>query len=358
MRTAHVTHDQLSRLQQRGLSGGELVTVLDHVAACEECRALANGERPLSVAATTLFRSAFAGNHLTEDQITMWATGKLDHLSRETLGEHVTQCPQCRADLEDLADARKSVALPIRAHIQRAIAVSALAAACVALIFFVAGRTDAPPGAPSASRVSITAPPQVAPRYAPEVVTALKDGRIDPPAKWRDLQLDPVVFRGSGGSSLSELEPYREIVRSLRPTFRWPERDAAVFKVSVFEGDRLFAESGTISTPQWTLTRDLSSGRSYVWQVEVLDHGRRFVIPSPAQPVARFLTLDQQSRDSLESAFRTSPQDHLLLAVLAARAGLKRDAERELALVSPTSAVYDDAERLRSSIRAWHVEVR
>ena len=118
---------------------------------------------------------------------------------------------------------------------------------------------------------------------------------------------------------------------------------------TVFDDQRLVAESPVLEKESWLPERDLPRGRAYHWQVEARDRdGDTTILPSPPNPQAFFRVLDEASHEELKLARATHENDHLLLGVLYARKGLRTEAERELADVETP-----EGRRLLESVRAW-----
>ena len=243
---------------------------------------------------------------------------------------HVASCDLCRGEADDLLPLHREPAL------QWWIGAAIAAAIVIALIAILLRATEQPaPHEPS--RAIDTAPlpvqpPAEHPRYAnPEWQTLVDDllatQRLPFPDDLDELRGDTGTLRGPNDPPASQLEPAGLVIDETRPQFRWPHVAGARYLVSVFDGAMQVAESGPLTVNRWTPAKPLPRGRTYTWQV---DAGSRF-FPTPPAPPARFRIVSQRDRDDLDAAKREHPDDHLLRAALYARAGLVRDAERELA---------------------------
>jgi len=97
---------------------------------------------------------------------------------------------------------------------------------------------------------------------------------------------------------------------------------------------------------EWTCDVELPRGRAYTWQVEVRRGDATSMLPMPPAPPARFEVLSARTKEALDAVRRDWPDDHLLLGVLCARAGLREAALEELGAVPEGGA-------LRRSVANW-----
>ena len=349
--TFHLSREVLRRLARRELSPPETAEALRHVGECRECAQASIEELEPQIGA---LRSALSEDegpwHPGHTELAHVAAGVADRAEREIVESHLEDCALCREDLADLA--RLSRSRP-RRSIWR-VAVTAAAAAAIALIVILQ-RSDDPP-APQAPAVVVTtttkapatttttatstqAPP---PRYANAewatlVATAISTKTLPFP---RELGLTADVLRGSPTEPVSQVSPSGIAVDDARPRFTWPERDGATYVVSVFAGEEQVAQSDALTATTWRPPAPLPRGRTYVWQVEAVRDGAREILPAPPAPPAMFRIISKRERAELESARRLHPEDHVLHAALAARAGL-----RDQALASLRLAGNDEAAR-------------
>jgi len=310
--------------------------------------------------------------HPADEQLVHFMRGQLRREDVLSLVNHLDDCTQCRdaaaaneqmlrssvaleADL--LQSAKKNVARGVWDSMRWPLA--AAAAVTVVLIgmnIFLARRPVPPPQQRSERPVARMSKPIVAPsgngaqsKWSTVVADALRDGGIALPAALADLQLAADPERASAESQAQWLEPTAAIVETTRPEFRWTPADDATYVVSVFEDQKLVAESPVLDKATWLPDRDLPRGRVYHWQVEARDrNGDANILPSPPAPPALFRVLDAASHEELKKARAAHENDPLLLGVLYARKGLRSEAERELARVETP-----EGRRLLQSVREW-----
>jgi len=348
---SHMSREMLRRLFRRELAPHEIAEVLRHLGECEECARLsAAGVEPQLDALLAAARGEEGPWHPDHTDIAAYVDGAAGPAGREIVASHLEDCPLCREDVADLAQLR-------RPHPPRRVwrAVMATAAAVTVILILVQRGDDrrepvqqppdrpavtAPPPVPSTAApvtpASSTATPQPPPGYANAewerlVRTALATGRL-PFA--HGIGAAPDVLRGTSAGTAPDLAPSGVVLDEERPRFSWPARDGATYVVSIFSGDRRVAQSEPLTETQWTPDRPLARGRTYVWQVQAMRavDGRnlREIIPAPPAPPATFHLVSTRDHDELAEARRLHPEDHLLHAVLAARAGLREDAIRAL----------------------------
>jgi hypothetical protein len=358
MKESHMSVADLVALQNGTLEPSRMPHVLDHVARCNECRSEAQRLLPLAGATRALTRELLFGAHLDEQTIATLATARGPQGRSAQIDEHLETCARCRADVNDLADANATL-YPVETGSQRrgTAGMASAVAASLAVIAFASWWYVAQTAQRPAPRTSVSRPVAVA-EWQSAVDTAIKRGRIDAPRQWQDIQIGQVRLRGSSAAAAPErrLSPYRELVADVRPRFRWTRHGDETFVVSVFEGNALVASSGALRRSEWTSTKDLTPGHWYVWQLEIIEGGHRTIVPAPTDAVARFAILDAEARGRYEQELSAAGADHLARGVLAARAGLKSQAEEELAAVPPASPRYGAAQTLLRSVQSWSGE--
>lgn len=167
-----------------------------------------------------------------------------------------------------------------------------------------------------------------------QVQTAWRDGRLTTP----DLSgLEGAEIKTMGSDS-NELQfrlrsPVRQVVRSQRPIFSWnalAKTDSYTVTISDADTYDVVDSGEPVETNHWRPKRRLARGHYYVWQVKALANGKEIIMPTLGQHEAKFKVLDSSLEDGLRRAESASPRSHLALGVLYARAGLYRDAQREL----------------------------
>ena len=325
MSRGHLNEDELGRLRRRELPAGETADALRHIASCDACAARA---REASAAEIARVRAVLAAEseppaHLSFEEVAAFVEGT----ASAEAAAHVASCEVCRAEAEDLA--------PLRAG-RRASWwwTAAIAAAILIALLTILLRSRQQPAPDEPVRVIRTTPAPIttttaAPRseWQRLVDDAVAAGRLPFPNDLEELRRGSETLRGPNGETGARLQPSGIVVEETQPHFTWPETRGATYVVSVFDGETPVAASGPITVARWTPPKPLPRGRTYTWQVEAGEQP----FPTPPAPPARFRIAGAREHDDLRTVRRTHPDDHLLLAVLYARAGLEREAARELA---------------------------
>jgi hypothetical protein len=140
-------------------------------------------------------------------------------------------------------------------------------------------------------------------------------------------------------------------VLSDQPGFRWrPAAGATRYVTAVFDEDfRKVAESPALTAVEWQPQAALPRGRILNWQVTATVNGSPVRAPQPPAPEARFEVVASETAAAIDAARREHPGNHLLLAVLLAKAGAVDEAMTELDALSATDA--GTAAALRESLK-------
>ena len=324
-----MSSEMLRRLSRRELAPREIAEVLRHIGECQECARASAAEVETQLGA--LEEDDTGPWHPDHTEIAAYADGTAGPAEREIVGSHLEDCALCREDVADLTQLRRPRP---RRRVWRA-ALATAAAIAVALVIVVQ-RSDDPPAnlpmvtaPPPVFSTAIPAPPaRTPPRYANAewerlVRTAIETGRL-PFA--HGIDASPDVLRGSGGTTMPDIAPSGVVIDEVKPRFVWPARDGATYVVSIFSGDQRIAQSEPKTETHWTPPTPLARGRTYLWQVQATRGSVREIIPAPPAPQATFHVVSKRDHDELAAARRLHPDDHLLHAVLAARAGLREEA--------------------------------
>lgn len=379
---AHLTAEQTAAYVDGDLSGEGLQTVADHLSSCEPCALAVEDLRDFSEqVAPTLGREYAPAATAPPPTEGRW-----------------------RRTLASLPAFFRASPAPAYAA---ALAVMLLAAAGWLVWRTQRGReprrevavapTPAPQPAPAVAPPDVTpggvAPPDVTPQPAPEpsppeaapVVAQLNDGggrltldregrlsgaerlpqayrgllrdaladrRIERPAQLRGLARpsSALMSPDAQAGDFSVTEPVGSVLMTSRPTFRWsPLKGATGYVVEVYdEGFNLVAASPQLAGTSWAAPQTLPRGKVYAWQVKAVKDGEEVKAPRPPAPQAKFRVLDRAKADELARARRDYPSSHLTLGLLYARAGLLREAERELRLLRQANP---DSEVARSLLR-------
>ena len=149
-----------------------------------------------------------------------------------------------------------------------------------------------------------------------------------------ELNDKPSRLLGESGDDVpfQLLSPIGEVILGNRPTFRWlPLKGASSYVVTVTDA-RLneVASSEHLTVPEWKISRPLTPGVIYSWQVTALKDGQKITTPVLPAPQARFKVLELTRAEALRSAIRGNADSHLALSVLYAQSGLLAEAEREM----------------------------
>lgn len=329
---AHVTAEMLGRLARRTLAGAELTTTLRHVGECGICadRAAAALEPEVDAMRNELAAAQESPHIDPETELAAYVNGTLGPVAREIVETHLEDCAMCRAEIDDLM---KFARPPAR---RSAIPLFAAAAAATAVVTTVlltrrTGVTEphTPPVAPPVVTAS-GAPNTPVRSYANAewdrlVREALRSRRL-PMADLTSLEGESDPLRGSTDRAPAALQPAGVVVDDVQPRFTWPPRESATYVVKVFDGDEEVAHSDALTVAEWRPRGALRRGRTYVWQVTVQSAESTTILPAPPAPSAMFRIASQHDHDELAEARRGYPNDHLLHAVLAARAGLRTEA--------------------------------
>lgn len=192
-------------------------------------------------------------------------------------------------------------------------------------------------------------------QYRDDVRRALKSRVLTDSAVLAEVSSAPrTLLGGERAADTFALEtPAGVVTRTDRPAFRWrPLRDAQSYTVKVYDSDfRLVTSSPELSAAEWTPDAPLARGRVYAWQVTAKRNGEEVVAPAPPAPEARFKVLPRAQDEALARAERDARASRLALGVLYARAGLLRDAERELDAHLRANPHSSAARKLLRSIR-------
>jgi anti-sigma factor RsiW len=347
----HLHRDDLDRLRVGRLPAAEVLAIADHLAACDECRESCFSGPPTDDAAKRLLSILpdDAADHPDLDSLLFpYADGTLSAAARDEVEAHLAACAMCRADVDELRVTRVS-----RPGVRRGWMLTAAAAAVVALVaaalWMAMPRQDPIPATPPRAALA----PAMPAAWRELLHSATASGRLDPPPVIAMLRPRAGVLRGAPAQSGASLQPSGVVVEGTRPRFSWGHAGNARFRVSVFDGDRLAAQSAVMPATAWQCDRDLPRGRNYSWQVEVIRGTSRRIIPAPGEPEAIFRILDEDSERDITSARQRLPADHLLAGVLYAHYGVRDRAEEELLLAEGTPAQAAAARRLLDSLRNW-----
>jgi hypothetical protein len=184
------------------------------------------------------------------------------------------------------------------------------------------------------------------PRYLGMIREALKTGRV---AMALPLSVPAVSLRGTPktgdqSTAFGLVSPIATSVIEIQPLLRWePLSGATSYSVAVY--GRNYQEvlaAKDIRGTEWRVSRALTRGDTYLWQVTAFKDGKEVVSPGSADAEARFRVIGKTQAAEIEQAKRRWGDSSLLLGLIYARAGLQEEAAekfRALREANPSSAL-------------------
>jgi hypothetical protein len=385
MRSQHLTDDDLRHLFAGRLSAVRAREVGAHVRECPSCAGRFDDAPRGKAGAAALWVSAAAGaedgaelgsRHLDfETELVPYVEGTAGAETRTRVDAHVDRCATCAAELTDLRDvARPPVSRSVPAWHRRTGVMAAAAALLVvlaglAVLVRLAVLRDRAVVAPTPAAAVMPSPPRNGLRDGPY---RLAGGRAEyGRPEWNALAADALStltvyspaapqwigrkrqLRGASATGPAVvLAPSGVMLDTTRPRLKWTAVPRAEYSIVIYDVDGgLAAASDLLRANEWTPSRDLPRGHTYVWQVAAIVDGTRFIYPPPSEPQAGFAVLSQVASAEIAAARATG--SHLLPALLYARAGA---ADSAFAAENPASpraaALRDRIESLRK--RATH----
>ena len=110
----HLTQKQIEDYGKHQLSGADVLSVTDHLGACEVCRAqievAANGDAAFLGLRSQVFEEDIAGAHLTMDQTAAYVDRHLSGDELQMVDDHLVHCDQCVVAMKDLREFRNEIA--------------------------------------------------------------------------------------------------------------------------------------------------------------------------------------------------------------------------------------------------------
>jgi len=356
---AHLTSEQIAAYRANTLAPGELLELDLHLAECDACRASLYENVHADTGLRDLRRDL--AQHLAYAEAVACAEGAADPSTQQ----HLNECAMCRAEVADLSRFRSELnapradrsPIPIRRPAPRWPAVAALAAG----VFLVAGLAYwAMNQRPQVAKQQPAPPTPAQPAEQP--LTTDQQSALQLAMTTHKLERAPVLDRliGHQGVLLGVPAPAEQLkltapvgttVLTDRPTFRWqPVAGATRYVVAVFDEEfRKVAASPAVTMPAWQPTTALPRSRILNWQVTATIGETTVRAPQPPAPEAKFEVVAADVAASIESARRDHPSNHLLLAVLMAKAGALDDATQEVDALAASDAA--PAALLRESLK-------
>jgi hypothetical protein len=294
------------------------------------------------------------GKHLSIADLERVRGGAASAEETEAVGRHVAECGECAALADqtfavagsvaafqaafDVEDVPEREPRPLRPLVLWA---GAAAAAIAAVVFLVPRPRESGPAVLRARpqlvqpRASVPAPtPPIAVARPAEwdalVAETRRSGALPFPAEIRELAAGD-SFRGPDeGVARDQVWPAATAIAEDRPDLRWPAREGDRSVVTVTSGGKEIARSEPLAASHWRVPVPLERGRMFRWQVNVERGEESSVIPAPPAPPAIFRVITAREQEALVRARSEAGDDHLLLGLLYARAGLVAEARREL----------------------------
>lgn len=398
----HLSTLQIENFMTRRLAPGDLTTIARHLAACAECRVRAQAQARTTerVAALQSSLRAEPVTHLSYEQLVAYVEAKALPLEREIISNHLTGCPQCTVEAEELQALRDTLtASPaLKSYwawwrvpaLFRPLPIAATAVALLSLLGLVWWLRQPTPqlvSAPVSPPVTASLSPTPAP-VAPAVVAALQDhgqtialdqagkltGLSDLPQEAeaalkralesQQIEIAPAVKKLSRrpATLMGEAEkqpalklqtPVGTFVNDTRPTFRWQALPAAEnYSVQVLDTNfNVVATSPALSQTHWRVTTPLKRGQEYVWQVTAEVEGKRVTSAAANAPEAHFKILSAEQAQALQTLVQTH-DSHLLRGTMYAKFGLLDEAEREFHALRQANPQSTVARKLWRNLRA------
>ncbi len=164
-----------------------------------------------------------------------------------------------------------------------------------------------------------------------------------------------IMLRGddSKSESFSVTSPFRTVISSDRPTFRWTALSgASSYVVSVYDAKlNLINTSGPIVETQWLMPSHLERGVIYTWVVTALKDGNEVLAPTlPAR--AEFKIIDRSEWASIGGKIK-SLHSGVARGVIYAKAGLLDEAEQELKTYIARHPEDGSAKKVLQTIKSW-----
>jgi hypothetical protein len=198
-----------------------------------------------------------------------------------------------------------------------------------------------------------------------QLLTALDNQRLNKPNSLKELE-PSTEFRGPDSEALPQersplqpLSPVNVVLRENQPTFKWVlDPDAVAYRVRVFDDqDRKISESSLLPPiDSWKPTAELPRGREgliYSWKlIAVIKDGQELVAGRRTGP-PKFFVIGKDNLERLQALERSYPDNHLLLGIAYANAGLTALAEQQLERLQKANPKSAFAARLLSSVRSW-----
>lgn len=381
MHSDHLTTEELTAYREQRLPAGEVLSVSDHLAECDACRAaLARSGIPPAQAKNIVPSEV----SVSYEEIADWLDDELDPLARREVGERLAASVAARAELSDLARFRETMnaeapkdydaesprsrptistfarwALPLAAII----AVAAIGSWLFTgsphaskktitlrdggrdLVIDADGRSEALRDLPDSLRASVAKTVSGEELKIPPSISALAG------------QTQTLAARVEGKKGYRLLEPVATAVCFVRPNFRWSAvPNASGYRLHIVEektGRLLLSESIAGNQNGWTPANPLPSGETYQWAVEAL-RGDNVIAraPAPPEPEAKFFIVPETECAALDEVKKRCGGSHFAIGVADAQAGLLDEAAAEFRILEKENPQSKIPARLLDQVEA------
>ncbi|MES2393329.1 MAG: hypothetical protein V4555_16925 [Acidobacteriota bacterium] len=353
-------HPDISTLEAYAggsLGGPQLLELGDHIAVCEQCRtqlqSLAFGRPP------ALDMEPFLGEdstqHLSEEELAAAAAqpATLDEEARL----HLATCSACQGELDavrrfytPVIEMRPAAATGAKTRLitPRRFTFAALAAAvaaCMVMLPHLLRKPSAPDAPLVAQLQDAGGLLQLDARGKVRSMEPIDPADAELLAQVMSTHTLPAATSVAPGTVVGEslrsaspsadqfdiVSPRAEFTTSM-PELHWQScPGASGYRVEIYDaGFHLVAISPTLTATEWTPLVALMPDRQYRWMVKAITKHGVVTAPQPPAPEGQFEVASARTLDSIATVRKHSPDAHLLLAALYARAGMKSLAQAQV----------------------------
>lgn len=382
----HLDTQELELFMAHQLAPNDVLRVATHIGACVSCRERMNHAEQTGVRIETLRADLKRDEpHVEYEHLAAYVDETLDVAAREIVSKHLTICPSCAREAQELKSFRADLTHPHHAsnssaglspdrlwprlrdslgrprRIAWATAALLITIALASLLLLLWPRDKAPeltnnnssnppevvkdnndnrpditdnqPAAADNSSVNENA--NIADEtalYAAVIKRALETQRIDPAPDLSELAGRPSSLMGkSRGETFNPVRPVGTVTLSSRPTFQWQSLNGATsYQVHVLDMNfKVVVESGLLTATSWSPPTPLKRGVVYLWQVSAVKDGEVISAPAAPRPEARFKVLSGSKMREVRQAVKAQGSSPLALGIIYAHNGLLDAAEQE-----------------------------
>jgi len=294
--------------------------------------------------------------HLTIDRIGELRRGELSANAARAAIAHLEDCAECREKalrtkeirqaLEMFDEELRGAGSPTR----RSTNYLALAAAAAIAIIGLALWFGRPPSvAPTPPRTIRVKPLTEWDRLVADV---RRNRTIPMPAVIKELRGESDKLRGEHPDALDlDMQPAGVVVASRQPELTWRAAPRERYTVTIECGNAVAAQSRPVAGGSWTPLNPLPRGTNCAWALERL--GDHAILPPPTEPQPAFRVLDEPALANIQEAEKQRPDDDFLIALLYARAGVRKEAEEHLRKYVAAHPADDAARSILHDMKGW-----